>query len=211
MGQRPATTEQHVDRDGVTRIQKPRAGSGTWIVGLALGFTVLCVIASLWLLRPSPTPAVVEAPPERLPETLAVSSPPPPRPRAGASRPAASPAPMPAETPGAEAPQDTGVPAGEAEGIHLYRPGTKPLKQGLVVPEGFPLPPGYVRHYQTTDNGEGLKPILMFHEDYKPLDANGQPLELPSNRVVPPELAPTGMPIEVLELPEGPEGVEPIP
>ena len=107
--------------------------------------------------------------------------------------------------------QDPTPPSGGAEGIGLYRPGTKPIKQGIVVPENFELPPGYVRHYQATDNGERVKPILMFHPDYKPTDSNGRPVELPSNRVVPPELAPPGMPIEILDVPTGPEGVEPIP
>ena len=107
--------------------------------------------------------------------------------------------------------QDPTPPSGGAEGIGLYRPGAKPIKQGIVVPENFELPPGYVRHYQATDNGERVKPILMFHPDYKPTDANGQPVELPESRVVPPEMAPPGMPIDILEMPEGPEGVEPIP
>jgi hypothetical protein len=102
-------------------------------------------------------------------------------------------------------------PSGPAEGLGLFRPGTKPLKQGLIVPEDFELPPGYMRHYQTTDNGQMQKPILMFHPDHKPVDSNGQPVELPANRVVPPEMAPPGMPLDILELPEGPEGVEPIP
>ncbi|WP_331119010.1 hypothetical protein [Archangium sp.] len=102
-------------------------------------------------------------------------------------------------------------PSGPAEGINLYRPGTEKLKQGIIVPEDFELPPGYVRHYQSTDKGEGVKPILMFHPDYKPVDSSGKPVELPESLVVPPELAPAGMPIEILELPEGPEGVEPIP
>jgi hypothetical protein len=68
-----------------------------------------------------------------------------------------------------------------------------------------------MRHYQTTDDGQRVKAILMFHPDYQPKDASGQPVELPSNRVVPPEMAPPGLPIDILELPEGPEGVEPIP
>ena len=102
-------------------------------------------------------------------------------------------------------------PSGPAEGINLYRPGTKPIKQGIIVPDDVELPPGYVRHYQTTDDGQMQKPILMFHPDHKPVDSEGKPVELPANRVVPPELAPPGMPIDILELPQGPEGVEPIP
>jgi hypothetical protein len=93
----------------------------------------------------------------------------------------------------------------EKTGLALFVPGTKPLKRGIVVPEGFELPPGYVRHYQTTDSGQMLEPILTFHPDYTPLDEHGQPVEVPESRVVPPELAPPGMPIVMLEVPEGPE------
>ena len=217
MGSQPPADERHIDRDGITRIQKPRTSTGLWIVGLALGFTVLCVIASVWLLS---TPSAssgdsAPAPLTRVAENTPGASPPPSRPMAAPSAPrpvTRTPAAAPTTAPEAPPPDTQTSTASEPkEGLHLYRQGTRPLKQGLVVPENFPLPPGYVRHYQSTDNGEQLKPILMFHEDYKPVDANGTPIELPSNRVVPPEMAPAGMPIEVLELPAGPEGVEPIP
>jgi hypothetical protein len=43
-------------------------------------------------------------------------------------------------------------------GIALFPPpGTKPIKQGVLVPEDFELPPGYVRHYQATDDGEACR------------------------------------------------------
>lgn len=80
-------------------------------------------------------------------------------------------------------------------------PGTKPIKAGIIVPDGYVLPAGYVRHIQTTDDGEELPPILMFHPDYQPLDAQGRPLPLPPDRVVPPEMAPAGMPVKLLALP----------
>ena len=32
-------------------------------------------------------------------------------------------------------------------------------------PEGYPLPDGYVRHYQATDDGQRIEPILMFAPD----------------------------------------------
>jgi hypothetical protein len=71
-----------------------------------------------------------------------------------------------------------------------------------VVPEDLELPEGYVRHYQATDDGELLPPILMFHPDYEFFDANGQPIELPEDLIVPPELAPPGLEDEpLLELP----------
>jgi hypothetical protein len=60
-------------------------------------------------------------------------------------------------------------------------------------------PEGYVRHYQTTDDGRRLPPILMFHPDYEGVDAAGNPIALPEDRIVPPEMAPPGMPIERLE------------
>lgn len=95
----------------------------------------------------------------------------------------------------------------EGSGIAAFSPpGTKPLLRGLVVPEDFQLPPGYVRHYQATDEGERLPAILMFHPSYRPLDADGKPVPLPADRVVPPELAPPGFPIQPLVLPEGAPG-----
>lgn len=81
-------------------------------------------------------------------------------------------------------------------------PGTKRIKRGIVVPEDFKLPPGYVRHYQSTDKGRMLEAILMFHPDYQPLDAQGKPLALPPDRVVPPSMAPPGLPLEMLNVPK---------
>lgn len=218
MGSQHPDNERHVDRDGVARIEQPRTGSGSrWIIGLGLGFTALCLALSAWLVfSPSPVPETVE------PEPVAVRNTPTPPP--ALPRPAVRPVPPPAAQPGtpqavSEEPVSQDAPeevpaeaeAGPKEGLALFRPGTKPLKQGIVVPEDFELPQGYVRHYQTTDNGERVQAILMFHPDYKPKDSAGQPVELPESRVVPPEMAPPGMPIDILELPEGPEGVEPIP
>lgn len=88
------------------------------------------------------------------------------------------------------------------EGIGVFPPpGTDPPKRGIVVPEDFPLPEGYVRHHQATDDGTPLPPILMFHPDYEWVDEAGRPLPIPENRVVPPELAPPGLPIRMLDLP----------
>ncbi|WP_239469784.1 hypothetical protein [Archangium violaceum] len=213
MASQPPNQERHVDRDGVTRIQRKRTGgNGTWLVWVALGVTVLCLLLSAWLVSsPDPVPDSQEPAPVRVARATPAPSPPPPR----VAPPAPTPAPQQAApaTPEPEAPaeQPSEPQQPPAEGINLYRPGTSPLKQGIIVPEDFPLPDGYVRHYQATDNGERVQPILMFHPDYKPTDSSGNPVELPSNRVVPPEMAPPGMPIEILELPAGPEGVEPIP
>ena len=90
-------------------------------------------------------------------------------------------------------------------GIALFPPpGTKPILRGFVVPDNFEVPEGYVRHYQTTDRGQQLPPILMFHPDYQLVDENGQPIPMPKDRVVPPELLPPGMPTQRLEVPEQP-------
>ncbi len=94
--------------------------------------------------------------------------------------------------------------AGEHGGIAAFPlPGTVPLKAGVLVPEGFELPEGYVRHYQVTDDGQRLPAILMVHPDYELVGADGKPVAAPGG-VVPPELAPPGMPIEMLEVPEQP-------
>ena len=91
--------------------------------------------------------------------------------------------------------------AGERGGIAAFPlPGTDPLKVGVVVPESFELPEGFVRHYQGTDDGARLPAILMVHPDYELVDANGKPVEVPDG-VVPPELVPAGMPVEMLEVP----------
>ncbi len=92
--------------------------------------------------------------------------------------------------------------AGVHTGLGAFNPpGTKPTLVGLAVPEDFPLPPGYVRHYQATDDGQRVEPILMFAPDYQPLGADGQPVAVPSDRVVPPELAPPGLPIRRIAVP----------
>jgi hypothetical protein len=92
--------------------------------------------------------------------------------------------------------------AGERGGIAAFPPpGTDPVKRGIVVPDDFPLPPGYVRHHQTTDDGESLPAILLLHPDYELVDERGNAVPLPQDRVVPPEMAPPGLPIRMLEPP----------
>jgi hypothetical protein len=92
--------------------------------------------------------------------------------------------------------------AGIHEGIAAFPPpGTDPPKTGVIVPEGIELPEGYVRHYQTTDDGEPLPPILMFHPDYTFTDDLGNPIKIPEDRVVPPDMVPEGVPIRMLEVP----------
>lgn len=88
-------------------------------------------------------------------------------------------------------------------GIGLFPPpGTKPPQPGIIVPDDYQLPPGYIRYYQTTDDGRSLRPVLAFSPDYDFVDANGNPVEIPESRIVPPEMAPPGLPVEMLEIPE---------
>jgi hypothetical protein len=97
-------------------------------------------------------------------------------------------------------------PPGELTGIAAFPPpGTKRLKRGIVVPEDFVLPEGYVRHYQATDDGQRLPAVLMFHPDIVPKGPDGGPVQVTADRLVPPELAPAGMPIQMLEVPPGVE------
>jgi hypothetical protein len=71
----------------------------------------------------------------------------------------------------------------------------------VIVPDELELPEGYVRHYQSTDDGESLPPILMFHPDYEFSDEQENPIVIPADRVVPPELVPPGFPVKMLEVP----------
>jgi len=80
-------------------------------------------------------------------------------------------------------------------------PGTRPPLIGLAVPDDFLLPEGYVRHSQATDDGQRIEPILMFAPDYQIFDAANRPIEMPKDRVVPPELAPPGFPIRRIVIP----------
>jgi hypothetical protein len=97
--------------------------------------------------------------------------------------------------------------AGVHTGLGAFNPpGTSPPLVGLAVPEDFPLPEGYVRHYQATDDGQRIEPILMFSPDFEFLDANGKPIPIPANRVVPPEYAPRGLPVRRIEIPPARDG-----
>ncbi len=92
--------------------------------------------------------------------------------------------------------------AGVHTGLGAFSPpGTRPPLVGLAVPEDFALPPGYVRHYQATDDGQRIEPILMFAPDFQAVGADGRPVAMPADRVVPPELAPAGLPIRRIVVP----------
>ena len=92
--------------------------------------------------------------------------------------------------------------AGVRTGLGAFNPpGTSPPLEGLAVPEGFPLPEGYVRHHQVTDEGVPIEPIMMFSPDFVLHDARGKPIAMPADRVVPPELAPPGLPLRRVRIP----------
>lgn len=176
---------------------------------------VLAGAAALWMLLAPPTPdpgatvAVASAPP--------AASPPPPPPTG----------PNAMQKPDSRLPEGDADPTrdlssyvargenpsmGEViqrlheRGIHsglgaFSPPGTSPPLVGLAVPEDFVLPKGYVRHHQATDDGQRIEAILMFHPDFQMVDASNRPVDMPKNRVVPPELAPAGMPIRRIVIP----------
>jgi hypothetical protein len=197
-------------RDGV----KWTAAPGSMRLRAAIAVLCVLLVAALgyWhLMQPPEAQAAqvpiaaaggpqVAAPPPR-------ADPPPPRPSAAAiaAKPASAgnPAAKPAAQPEDEPMPDGGevyleqLPRGDGGGIDAFpRPGTKPILRGIIVPDGFALPQGYVAHVQATDDGRELPPILMFHPDYHPPGVS-----IPENRVVPESMAPPGMPIEWLNPP----------
>lgn len=92
--------------------------------------------------------------------------------------------------------------AGIYEGIGAFNPpGTSPPLEGLEVPDDYRLPDGYVRHFQSTDDGQSIRPILMYSPDYEFFDANGNPVQIPEDRVVREEDAPPGFPIRPVVIP----------
>lgn len=93
--------------------------------------------------------------------------------------------------------------AGIHTGLGAFNPpGTSPPLPGLAVPDDFELPEGFVRHHQVTDDGQPIEPILMFSPDFEFHDQSGAAIEIPADRVVPPELAPDGLPLRQVEIPE---------
>ncbi len=92
--------------------------------------------------------------------------------------------------------------AGIHTGIAAFPPpGTSPPLVGLAVPDDYPLPEGYVRHFQATDDGQRIEPILMFSPDYQFFDASGKPIKIPDNRVVPPGMVPSGLTVRPIVIP----------
>jgi hypothetical protein len=214
-------TKLRVDRDGV-RIETTGVRGRIWLLVAAMGVVLVALLVLVRHGQHELPDKIVAAAPRRpmarapdigravrppdkpLRAAVAVAEPVAPPPAAHQQPPPtlAEPAqPASEDAPAQEAPMfGTGAPG---EGIAVFPPpGTKPIKQGILVPDDFELPPGYVRHYQATDDGQRVPAILMFHPDYHPVDAHGVPIPLPENRVVPPDMAPPGMPIEMLQVPE---------
>ncbi|MDY7230966.1 hypothetical protein [Hyalangium rubrum] len=214
MPESPPAQERRVDSDGVVRVEQRRASGIAWVLGLGIAITCVCLALSAWMFFDTPE---VELPVFAESEPPPVATPPPataPVVRPAPARPVTKPAlPQHLQKQVAAVPEEVleqlpeGLyempkPGDEPSGMMLFpAPGTDPIKKGILVPEDFELPPGYVRHYQATDDGERLPAILMFNPEKPPLDANGQPMKVPENGIVPPELAPPGLPIQMLKDP----------
>jgi hypothetical protein len=188
--------------------------TGVWLLGIAVAVVGIALLLATHMLigTPSETPLINGsdtgghriAP---LPEQPQKKASPPPE-VADASKQPKPPLPV-SKEPDAGGDSDTTAPR-ELEGIHVFPPlGTKPNLSGIIVPDDFELPPGYVRHYQSTDDGRQLVPILMYDPQQPPLDWRGDPIPVTPDRVVPPDMAPKGMPIQMLELPKA-EKQEPL-
>ena len=213
-----------VDADGVRTSRTGRGRTAVWLIALAVMVPVVATIVAVALIRH--VPAKPAAPGSRAANDTARSDDAAPNaaplatvaPRAekliprrvagieqvapAIERPDARPTREPKKKPelGAAEVITALRENGETGGIAAFPlPGTKPIKPGIVVPEEMELPEGYVRHYQTTDDGKQLPAILMFHPDYQFVNAHGEPVEIPADRIVPPDMAPEGMHIEMLE------------
>lgn len=210
--------------DGVRVVRREGPGARRGLLYLALAAILVAGVA-VWLLSAS-------RPPRDLPDDAAA---PPAADAAAMPTNAAADAPAPpatarrvADATGNDPMGDLSdyVPPGEvptmgevidrlhAAGVHtglgaFQPPGTSPPLVGLAVPEDFPLPEGYVRHYQATDDGQRIEPILMFSPDFQFFDAAGNPVPIPADRVVPPEMAPPGLPIRRIEIPRPRDGGRP--
>jgi len=220
----PRTTVR-VDRDGVKIVQTSAIRPGVWLL---IALLIVVAVAALMLGRAvregaSPTPSVRSGDPKvaaAVGVAGQVHAPAAAGPINRSERPVASShiGDLPKRSADAEqgssaASSDHGEDQTEPSGIALFPPmGTDPIKRGIVVPDDFELPPGYVRHHQVTDDGVPLPPILMFHPDYQPVDEHGDPIAIPADRVVPPEMAPPGLAIKMLEVPDsGDPAAEPEP
>ena len=215
MAQPPKRPEDGSGTSGAGRAWRPRTGLLAVALVLAvIGFGVLIFLVT------TPDPGIAAgAVPKPLAAGAAVASGPPPASSSVTPQPAA-PEPQRAPEGDADPTRDlkSYVSRGEKptmpeviERLHergIYSglgafspPGTRPPMVGLAVPEDFVLPEGYVRHHQATDDGQRIEAILMFAPDFQLYDAAHNPVAMPKNRVVPPELAPPGLPIRRIVVP----------
>ena len=216
MASHPRSTRLRVDGDGLTVLATPGARRVRWLLVSALALLGLAAVVTVRLTRSQPSareagapasagPGAPATPPRAVPDLAAVEAAvraavaaDPARARDHARQAATQ-----AQGQVQEEPTFTLPEPGETGGLAVFPPpGTKPIKRGIVVPDDFELPEGYVRHYQTTDDGRRLPPILMFHPDYQGLDAHGNPVPLPEDRIVPPGMAPPGLAVQTLGDPE---------
>lgn len=196
--------------------QRWRPSPGYIGIALLLAAVGLALLALLWLNsgpHPDPEAGMAAPAPSPAPASARATPAPPPLAQAPAAQPRlpegdADPTPdLRSYVARGEKPTMAEVIArlherGIRTGLGAFNPpGTSPPLVGLAVPEDFPLPKGYVRHHQATDDGQRIEAILMFAPDYQPLDAAGQPIAVPKDRVVPPELAPPGMPVRRITIP----------
>lgn len=204
------------DGEGLRVIAKAPAGGGRRL-GMGLVAAAVAVTLAGWWWQPASVRSAHAAAPSA--DRDAAAPPPPqggaPAPDSGARAPRQEP-PMPGNDPDDLAsyfqpgdPEPSGKQviealqqAGVRTGLGAFNPpGTSPPLLGLAVPEGFELPPGYVRHHQVTDEGVAIEPILMFAPDFVLRDARGRPMAMPPDRVVPPALAPPGLPLRQIRIP----------
>jgi hypothetical protein len=227
------------DDDGV-RIAKIASGRRWfWLVVPLIALPVVATVVAVAIIRAAPNEPARRPVPAAEPDVVAQLDVPPPAPAAPAA-PVATPAgrvvprriakplvvddrpvgigasPVPApQKPRREIDAADAIVALREEGIHegiaaFGLPGSHPPKSGILVPEEFELPEGYVRHYQSTDDGEQLPAILMFHPDYEFVNERGEVVKVPDDLVVPPDMAPPGLNTDdVLDVPER-KGGEPV-
>lgn len=208
-GRAPRPERPHAETREVRIVTTGSIRTRVWLLAGAVLLTAAALIAAGRLVIekmpsvPPPDRAVAASPiPRRVAQVPELRASPRPARPVPAPEPAAPAPPAPDLDP--DAPTYTVDPPGSPpSGIGLFpSPGTDPPKRGIIVPDDADLPEGYVRHYQATDDGKALPPILLFHPDYEWVDEQGAVVGLPQSRVVPPEMAPPGIPIQILEIPE---------
>ncbi len=91
---------------------------------------------------------------------------------------------------------------GGPSGIELYAGTRRPFRIGVVVPDDYVLPVGYVRHYQMNEDGTPLPPILMYHPDFYSMVDAGIDNLIPNDLIVPGDQLPPGLKPLMLEVPK---------